>query len=90
VRPKEVVRDGHPVHNRLSGDPDRPPEDIRISAEVDTVCRAVGLELLEHAIVGRNLGKLPLPSSCGARSVRRGRATSVRRYRAFRAKPLTR
>jgi DNA repair protein RadC len=66
VDPKDVVREGLLaaasaillVHNHPSGDADPSPEDIRITAEVDTVCRAVGLELLDHVIVGRSLTSL--------------------------------
>jgi DNA repair protein RadC len=66
VDAKEVAREGIVagasavllVHNHPSGDPEPSPEDIRITAEVETVCRTVGLELLDHVIVGRNLDAL--------------------------------
>jgi DNA repair protein RadC len=62
VDPKEVVREGLVggatalllVHNHPSGDPDPSAEDIRITSEVEQVCGVVGLELVDHVIVGRN------------------------------------
>jgi len=66
VDPKEVAREALLfgasavllVHNHPSGDPDPSPEDVRITAEVDAVCRTVGLELLDHVIVGQCLNAL--------------------------------
>jgi DNA repair protein RadC len=66
VDPKEVAREALLagasavllVHNHPSGDPDPSPEDVRITAEVDAVCRTVGLDLLDHVIVGGSLNAL--------------------------------
>ena len=42
------------VHNHPSGDPDPSPEDIRITEDIGAVCATVGLDLVDHVIVGRN------------------------------------
>lgn len=44
------------VHNHPSGDPDPSPEDIRITDDIAAVCSTVGLELVDHVIIGRNRG----------------------------------
>jgi DNA repair protein RadC len=64
VDPREVAREAILagacsvllVHNHPSGDPDPSPEDIRITEEIGAVCATVGLELVDHVIVGRNRG----------------------------------
>lgn len=60
VRPAEVIRpavvDGLPniivVHNHPSGDPTPSPDDIRTTKELDNACRLLGIELLDHIVIG--------------------------------------
>ncbi len=62
VDPGEVVREALLasasglilVHNHPSGDEDPSPEDISVTGRVGEVCRAAGVELLDHIIIGRN------------------------------------
>ena len=40
-------------HNHPSGDPSPSPEDVRLTAEAVKVADLLGIELLDHVIVGR-------------------------------------
>lgn len=60
VRPAEVIRpavvDGLPniilVHNHPSGDPTPSPDDIRTTNELNDACRLLGIDLLDHVVIG--------------------------------------
>jgi DNA repair protein RadC len=62
VYPREVVRaalDHHAAallfaHNHPSGDPDPSPEDVAITRRLVLVCRAVGITVHDHIIIGAN------------------------------------
>ena len=40
-------------HNHPSGDPEPSPEDSALTAHMKTVCVAMGVELLDHIVIGR-------------------------------------
>ena len=60
VRPAEVirpaVRDNAPsiiiVHNHPSGDPTPSPEDVSITQELVAAGRLLGVEVLDHVVIG--------------------------------------
>ena len=60
VRPAEVirpaVRDNAPsvivVHNHPSGDPTPSPEDVSITRDLVAACKLLGVELLDHLVIG--------------------------------------
>lgn len=40
------------VHNHPSGDPDPSPEDVRITRDLAQAAKLLGIELLDHVVVG--------------------------------------
>jgi DNA repair protein RadC len=62
VYPREVVRaalDHHAAallfaHNHPSGDPEPSPEDVAITRRLALVCRAMGIPVHDHIIIGAN------------------------------------
>jgi DNA repair protein RadC len=60
VHPREVFREAirHSsaaliaVHNHPSGDPTPSPEDIQVTRRLDEAGRMLGIDLLDHVIVG--------------------------------------
>jgi DNA repair protein RadC len=40
------------VHNHPSGDPEPSEEDLRLTARFADACRLMGIELLDHVILG--------------------------------------
>ena len=60
VRPAEVFRpaviEAAPhivlVHNHPSGDPEPSRDDIKLSKDLDEVGRLLGIELLDHVVIG--------------------------------------
>ncbi len=54
------------VHNHPSGDPSPSPDDLTVTARLHTACELMGIQLLDHVIIGKNdfcslrkLGVLP-------------------------------
>ena len=45
--PKVIV-----VHNHPSGDPDPSPEDVRVTRDLAQAAKLLGIELLDHVVVG--------------------------------------
>jgi DNA repair protein RadC len=43
------------VHNHPSGETDPSPEDVRITSQVKDACRLVGIKVLDHVIIGRDI-----------------------------------
>ena len=62
VYPREVVRRALElnasavilVHNHPSGDPEPSQEDIAMTARIEEACRAVGVTLHDHLVIGRD------------------------------------
>ena len=62
VYPREVVRRALElnasavilVHNHPSGDPDPSQEDVAMTARIEEACRAVGVALHDHLVIGRD------------------------------------
>ena len=60
IRPAEVLRpavvEGMPhiivAHNHPSGDPTPSPEDIRATRELQRACKLLGVDLLDHVVIG--------------------------------------
>ena len=62
VYPREIVRRALElnasavilVHNHPSGDPDPSQEDVAMTARIEEACRAVGVALHDHLVIGRD------------------------------------
>ena len=62
VRPAEVLRPAVVVaapniivaHNHPSGDPTPSPDDIRVTKDIAEAAKLLGVELLDHVVIGRN------------------------------------
>ncbi len=60
IRPAEVLRpavvDSLPhlivAHNHPSGDPTPSPEDIKATRELQRACKLLGVDLLDHVVIG--------------------------------------
>ncbi len=63
VDPREIIKEASVhsassvilVHNHPSGETEPSPEDVRITSQINDACRLVGIRVLDHVIVGRDM-----------------------------------
>jgi len=63
VDPREIIKEASVnsasavilVHNHPSGETDPSPEDVRITSQVKDACKLVGIRVLDHVIIGRDV-----------------------------------
>lgn len=63
VDPREIIKEASVnsasavilVHNHPSGETEPSPEDVRITAQIKEACSLVGIRVLDHVIIGRDI-----------------------------------
>jgi len=63
VDPRDIIKEASVnsasavilVHNHPSGETDPSPEDVRITSQIKDACRLVGIRVLDHVIIGRDV-----------------------------------
>lgn len=63
VDPREIIKEASVhsasavilVHNHPSGETEPSPEDVRITSQIKDACKLVGIRVLDHVIIGRDI-----------------------------------
>lgn len=63
VDPRDIIKEASVnsasavilVHNHPSGETEPSPEDVRVTSQVTDACRLVGIKVLDHVIIGRDI-----------------------------------